>query len=113
MLACAKKPAIDQFRLEGNRLTVNNTTSDTWKDVEIKINRQYRVVVPEILAGQRFDASLDAFNDVYGNHFRYTHQQITDVHLVGTSKGKPLDLTMEFKRSGLDGLADAMKKQQN
>ena len=110
ILACAKNPPIDQFRLEGGRLTVNNTTSDSWKDVEIKINRQYRVVVAEILPGQRFDASLDAFLDVYGNHFRYARQQIKDVHLIGTSKGKPLDLTMEFPRSGLDGLADAMKK---
>jgi len=111
ILACAKKPPIDQFRLEGNRLTVNNTTSNTWKDVEIKINRQYRVVVPEILPGQRFDVSLEAFLDVYGNHLRYTHQQIKDVHLTGTADGKPLDLTMEFQRSGLDGLADAMKKE--
>ena len=111
ILACATKPAIDQFRLEGGRLTVNNTTSDRWKDVEIKINRQYRVVVPEILPGQRFDASLDAFLDVYGNHFRYARQQIKDVHLTGTTNGKPLDLTMEFPRSGLDGLSDAMKKE--
>jgi hypothetical protein len=111
ILACAKKPAIERFRLEGGRLTVNNTTSETWKDVEIKINRQYRVVVPEILPGQRFDAPVEAFLDVYGNHFRYAHQQIKDVHLTGTASGAPLDLTMEFQRSGLDGLADAMKKE--
>jgi len=110
ILACASKPPIDPLRLEGNRITVNNRTSDSWKDVEIKINRQYRVVVPEILPGQRFDATLEAFLDVYGNHFRYAHQQIKDVHLTGTANGKPLDLTMDFPRGGLDGLADAMKK---
>jgi hypothetical protein len=111
ILACAKKPPINQFQLEGSRLIVNNTTSDPWKDVEIKINRQYRVVVPEILAGQRLDVQLDAFLDVYGNHFRYARQQIKDVHLTGAANGKPLDLTMEFPRSGLDGLSDAMKKE--
>jgi len=112
ILACGSKPTIDQFRLEGSRLTVNNTTSDTWNNVEIKINRQYRVVVPEILAGQRFDASLEAFLDVYGNHFRYTHQQVKAVRLTATAKGRPVDLTMDFPRGGLDGLADAMKKEQ-
>jgi len=109
-LACTSRPPIDPLRLNGGRLTVNNRTTDVWNDVEIKINRQYRVVVPQILPGQRFDAPVEAFLDVYGNHFRYTHQQIKDVHLTGTANGKPLDLTMDFPRSGLDGLADAMKK---
>ena len=109
-LACTSKPPIPPLQLNGSRLTVNNRSADAWNDVEIKINRQYRVVVPEILPGQRFDASLEAFLDVYGNHFRYARQQIKDVHLTGTANGKPLDLTMDFPRSGLDGLADAMKK---
>jgi hypothetical protein len=109
-LACTSKPPIDPLRLEGNRLTVNNRTPDAWNDVEIKINRQYRVAVPQILPGQPFDASLEAFLDVYGNHFRYTHQQVKDVRLTATANGRPVDLTMDFTRSGLDGLADAMKK---
>ena len=109
-LACTSKPPIAPLQLNGSRLTVNNRTADAWNGVEIKINRQYRVVVPEILPGQRFDASLEAFLDVYGNHFRYARQQIKDVHLTGTANGKPLDLTMDFPRGGLDGLADAMKK---
>ena len=109
-VACTSRPPIDPLRLNGSRLTINNRTADVWNDVEIKINRQYRVVVPQILPGQRIDASLEAFLDVYGNHFRYARQQIKDVHLTGTANGKPLDLTMDFPRSGLDGLADAMKK---
>jgi hypothetical protein len=111
ILACASKPPIDPLRLDGNRLVVNNRTSDNWTDVEIKINRQYRVVVPQITSGQRFDASLEAFLDVYGNHFRYAHQQVKDVRLTGKlPNGQPVDLTMDFPRGGLDGLADAMKK---
>jgi hypothetical protein len=111
ILGCAGKPPIDPLRLDGNRLIVNNRTSDNWNDVEIKINRQYRVVVPEILAGQRVDASLEAFLDVYGNHFRYARQQVKDVRLTGKlPNGQPVDLTMDYPRGGLDGLADAMKK---
>jgi hypothetical protein len=109
-LACTSKPPIDPLRLEGGRLTVNNRTPDAWNDVEIRINNQYRVVVPQILAGQRFDAPLEAFLDVYGNHFRYAHQQVKDVRLTATASGRPVNLTMDSPRSGLDGLADAMKK---
>ena len=104
---CAKSQDIDQFRLEGNRLTVNNRSTDTWKDVEIRINRQYRIAVPEIVPGQRFDVLLDAFLDVYGNHFYYQRQQIRDVHLTAkVPGGAPVDTHMDFHREGLAGLAD-------
>ena len=105
--ACGKAPDIEPFRLDGKRLTVNNLSKDTWKDVEIRINRQYRVAAPEILAGQRFDVSLDAFLDVYGNHFYYQRQQIHDVHLTAkVPGGAPVDTDMDFHRGGLAGLAD-------
>jgi hypothetical protein len=105
--ACGKEPKIEPFVLEGNRLTVNNLSSDPWQDVRIQINRQYLVQAREILAGQRFDVSLDAFLDVYGNHFYYQRQQIKDVHLTAKVPGKAgVDTHMEFTRSGLDGLAD-------
>ena len=106
-IACAKPPAVDPFRLDGSRLTINNRTTDTWNNVELKINRQYRVAAPAILAGQRFDVSLDAFLDVYGNHFYYKRQQIKDVHLTAKLPGGgPVDMHMDFHRSGLAGLAD-------
>ena len=63
--------------------------------------------MPAIVAGQRFDASLDAFLDVYGNHFYYRRTQIKDVHLTATlASGAPVDMHMDFHRSGLNGLAD-------
>ena len=111
--ACSKQPPIEPFVLEGKRLTVNNLSKDAWKDVEININRQYRVLVPEIAAGQRFDVTLDAFLDVYGNHFYYQRQQIRDVHLTAkVPGGAPVDTHMAFQRSGLDGLSDVMKKKE-
>jgi hypothetical protein len=104
---CAKRPDIDRFQLEGKRLTINNASKDTWTDVEIKINRQYRVAAHEIKGGQRFDVSLDAFLDVYGNHFYYQRQQIRDVHLTAkVPGGAPVDARMDFHRGGLAGLAD-------
>ena len=105
---CGSQPKIEPFVLEGKRLTVNNLSTDTWTDVRIQINRQYLVQAREILPGQRVDVSLDAFLDVYGNHFYYQRQQIKDVHLTAKVPGKPdVDTHMAFTREGLDGLADA------
>ncbi len=106
--ACSTPPPIETFQLQGQRLTINNRTPDDWRTVEVWINRQYRITAPEIRAGQRFDATVDAFLDAYGNHFYYNRQQIKDVHLTATSaRGTPVDLHMEFPRSGLTGLADS------
>jgi hypothetical protein len=113
IIACGKSPEIKQFQLEGKRLTVRNLSNDPWKDVRIQINRQYLVQVPEIIANQRFDVTLDAFLDVYGNHFYYQRQQIKDVHVTAkTAGGKDVDLHMPLERGGLDGLADAMNKKE-
>jgi len=105
-ISCTKQE-IEPLQLEGKRLTINNRTDDDWKDVQVVINRQYRIAAPSITAGQRFDVSLDAFLDVYGNHFYYARTQIRDVHLMSkAASGAPVDMHLDFHRSGLDGLAD-------
>jgi hypothetical protein len=105
--ACSKPQEIDPLHIEGSRLTINNRTKGDWNDVQVWINRQYRVVTPHVEAGQRVDVSLDAFLDVYGNHFYYRRQMIRDVHLMAKGAGNaPVDMHMDFHRSGLAGLAD-------
>ena len=105
--ACSKPQEIDPLQLEGSRLTINNRTKDDWNDVQVSINRQYRVATASITAGQRMDVSLDAFLDVYGNHFYYRRQQIRDVHLMAKGAGgTPVDMHMDFHRTGLAGLSD-------
>ena len=44
------------LKLEGNLLTVDNRTKDDWEHVEIWLNTYYRVTVPVIQAGGRFQA---------------------------------------------------------
>ncbi len=105
--SCAKPPDIDPLQLQGSRLTINNRTNTDWKGVQVVLNRQYRIAAPVVTAGQRFDVSLDAFLDAYGNHFYYQRQQIRDVHLTATrNDGTPVDMHMDFHRSGLAGLGD-------
>jgi len=111
--SCSKPPEPDPLQLDGSRLTVNNRTKDDWKDVQVVINRQYRIAAASVVAGQRLDVTLDAFLDVYGNRFHYQRQQIKDVHLTAkTPGGTPVDMHMDFHRGGLDGLADALKKKE-
>ena len=105
--ACSKPQEIDPLHLDGSRLTINNRTTDNWNDVQVWINRQYRVATPSIVAGQRMDVSLDAFLDAYGNHLYYRRLQIRDVHLAAKgASGAPVDMHMDFHRSGLAGLGD-------
>jgi hypothetical protein len=102
---CSTK-TIAPLQLDGNRLTVNNRTGDNWNHVEIWINRQYRVAVPTILPGQRFDAPLNEFLEGYGHQFNFARQQINDVRLSATlPNGQPVDIKMDFHASGLAGLA--------
>ena len=65
------------------------------------------VIVPAAGMTHAMSGIGEAFLDVYGNHFRYPHQQVKDVRLTGKlPNGQPVDLTMDPVRSGLDGLAD-------
>ena len=113
VVSCSNPPEPDPLQLDGSRLTVNNRTKDDWKDVQVVINRQYRIAAASVVKGQRLDVTLDAFLDVYGNRFHYQRQQIKDVHLTAkTPGGTPVDMHMDFHRGGLDGLADALKKKE-
>ena len=104
--AACSTTTIDPLQLDGNRLIVNNRSASNWNHVEIWVNRQYRIVVPTILAGQRYDAPLDQFLEGYGHRFNFARQQINDVRLsAALPGGQPVDIRMDFHASGLAGLA--------
>jgi hypothetical protein len=102
---CSKK-VVAPLQLDVNRLTVTNTTPQDWTQVEIWVNRQYRLTVPSIPAGQRFQAPLSIFIEAYGHRFDFARQQIKDLRLSAKGpKGEPVDIRMDFQASGLAGLA--------
>jgi hypothetical protein len=102
--AACSEPVRDPLRLDGNRLTVDNQTSEDWLDVEIWLNQQYRVTVPKIQAGSRFNAGLDSFVAGFGQRFNFSRQQITDLRLAAKqADGTPVELKMQFRKSGLAG----------
>jgi hypothetical protein len=107
--AAGSKPPQDPFQLEANRLTVDNQTSDRWSDVEIWLNNYYRVTVPFIAAGGRFQVPLNSFVAGYGQRFDFKRAQITDLKLTAKrSDGTPFELKKQFEVGGLAGALKGM-----
>ena len=92
----------DPLQLDRGMLTVDNHTSSDWNDVEIWINRYYRVTVPTIAAHGRFQVPLDAFVSGYAQRFDVRKAVITDLQL--TAK-QPDGTPVLVKRESASGLA--------
>jgi hypothetical protein len=102
---CSKK-IVPPLQLDAGRLTVTNTTKSDWTHVEIWVNRQYRLTVPSIPAGQQLQTPLSIFIEAYGHRFDFAKQQIKDLRLSAkNARGEPVDIRMELRGSGLSGLA--------
>jgi hypothetical protein len=102
---CSKKVAVP-LQLDAGRLTVTNTTKDDWTHVEIWVNRQYRLTVESIPAGQQLQTPLSIFIEAYGQRFDFKRQQIRDLRLSAKlPSGEPVDVRMDLKGNGLAGLA--------
>jgi len=99
------KPPVDPLQLDRGILTVSNTTPETWANVEIWINQQFRVTVPSIAANSRFQVPLNSFVEGFGRRFDFSRMQIRDLRLMAkTSGGAPVELKKDFQKSGLDGI---------
>ena len=104
LLAGCAKPPVEPLLLEGNRLTVQNQTSEEWTGVEIWLNSTFRVTVKSIAAHQRFDVPLDTFVSGYSQRFNFKRMQITSLVLSARHHdGTPFELKKKFQKSGLAG----------
>ena len=102
--ACRSVPE-EPLKLDGNMLTVDNRTSQEWKQVEIWLNTYYRVTADSIPPNGRFQTSLDNFVAGFGQRFQFRRMQIHDLRLTAKlPDGTPLELKKEFAGSGLDAL---------
>ena len=102
-LSCVDIPH-EPLQLDGGMLTVDNPTSEDWTDVEIWINQYFRVTVPVIAAGSRFQVPLDAFVSGYSQRFDRHHAPIKDLRLTAKQPdGKAVTIKKDF-RSGLAAL---------
>ena len=92
----------DPLQLDRGMLTVDNQTASDWNNVEIWINRYYRVTVPTIAAHGRFQVPLDAFVSGYAQRFDIHKAVIKDLQL--TAK-QPDGTPVSIKRDPTTGLA--------
>jgi hypothetical protein len=103
-------PPPEPLRLDGNMLTVYNSTSQDWNDVKIFVNTYYRAVTSKIPARSQFKAPLDVFVEAYGRRFEFSRTQIRAVRLTATLPGgEPLVLDKPFQLSGVAGALGGKK----
>ena len=102
--AGCSRPVVEPLQLEQGTITVNNRTAEPWSDVAIWINRNFRVTVPSIAAGGRFQVPVNSFVAGYGQRFDFKRMQISDVRLTATTPdGQPIEHIMAFRQGGLEG----------
>ena len=100
----------DPLQLDRGTLTVDNHTPSDWNDVEIWINRYYRVTVPKIAARSRFQVRLDSFVSGYSQRFDIQRAVIKDLQLTAKQPdGTPVLLKKE-PPPGLGALAPKGKQ---
>src|SRR5215475_7029911 len=101
--AACSKPPTEPLKLDGNMLTVDNRSTQEWKNVEIWLNTYYRVKTDSILPNGRLQAPLDTFVAGFGQRFDMRHAQIKDLRLTATlPDGSPLEIKKAFTVGGLD-----------
>ena len=101
--ACSSPPS-RPIQIQGNLLRVDNRTSRDWLDVEIWINRQYRITVPKIAAQSRFTTTLDVFVAGFGQRFDRRRQRIDDLRVKARQPdGTPVEVPFESPKAGLSG----------
>ena len=109
LAGCSAGKPPEPLRLEGNLLTVNNSTAEDWTNVEIFVNTYYRMVTPKIAARGQFKAPLDVFVEGYGRRFDFGRTQIRAVRLTAKlPDGRDLALDMPFQQNGIVGVAGAL-----
>ena len=103
--AACSKPAREPLKLDGNILTVENATSETWTDVELWLNTYYRLQKSTIEPGERVHAPLDNFVAGFGQRFEFRRMQVKDLRLVAKlPDGRAIEIKKEFTAGGLAGL---------
>jgi hypothetical protein len=75
----------EPIQFNGNRLSVFNLTPHRWSNVEVWLNNHYRVTLPRLEAGQRFDVPLDAFVAGNGHRFQPKNQMPVGIQVLAKS----------------------------
>lgn len=81
------------IRIEGRVLTVENTSSGEWVQVEIWLNDHYRVTRPRMPAGERLEVPLDGFVAGFGQRFDPRRQVVRGIEVTAATRdGTPVTI---------------------
>ena len=99
------RPAVEPLRLDGNILTVDNRSSEEWKNVEIWLNTYYRLTIDSIPPEGHVQAPLDNFVAGFGQRFQFRRMQVKDLRLTAKlPDGRPIEIKKSFTVGGLGAL---------
>jgi hypothetical protein len=91
--SCRSRVEPETLQLDGNRLTIDNRTSQAWNNVVVRLNTYYQITTPSIDAGSRFQVGLDSFTAGFGQRFDFKRMQIHDLRLTATqADGSPIEV---------------------
>jgi hypothetical protein len=76
-----------------NVVTVQNSTTEEWRGVEVWLNYHYRVTRTSMPSGQRFGIPLNVFVAGFGQRFDVRRQVVQTVQVKATTaSGTPVNL---------------------
>jgi hypothetical protein len=82
--ACGPEP--DAITVERDRISVFNRTAESWRDLELRVNRYYVVTIARLAAGGRFDAPVMRLQGGFGRYFDPGRERVRSVEVRGTSQ---------------------------
>jgi hypothetical protein len=76
-----------------NVVTVQNSTAEEWRGVEVWLNYHYRVTRSSMPPGERFGIPLNVFVAGFGQRFDARRQVVQTIQVKATTaSGAPVDL---------------------
>jgi hypothetical protein len=85
LLASGCEEAREAIVVHPDRIVVSNLTAETWRDLELSVNRYYRARFDALAPGGRIDAPLRRFQGGFGRYFDVRREQVTAVRVTATS----------------------------
>lgn len=105
LAAGCSRPAVEPLQLDGNVLTIDNRSSEEWKNVEIWLNTYYRLTIDSIPPKGHVQAPLDNFVAGFGQRFQFRRMQVKDLRLTARlPDGRPIEIKKSFTVGGLGAL---------
>lgn len=80
---CAETP--EAIVVHPDRIVVSNLTAETWRDLELSVNRYYRARFDALPPGGRIDAPLRRFQGGFGRYFDVRREEVKAVRVTATS----------------------------